>query len=169
MRCLLSERGSQHQLVDRIFPKKQSPGPHLKSLPSPSGRVRLSLRAQRGQPCQAVTGGDTEAVIILMNILRSDDILESAEFATQDASGNGLLQITSLHGHLYLLGKLFANGININRVDRNHGHTLQAAVYIGRTEICRRLLDPRRLEVEKDPPIKQFLKSSNGSHFMLNA
>ncbi|KAH6667730.1 ankyrin repeat-containing domain protein [Halenospora varia] len=149
--------------------RRQSPSLHLKSLPSPSGRIRLSLKAQRDQLCQAVTGGDTEALIILMDTLRSDDMLESAGFATQDASGNGLLQIASLHGHLDVLDKLLDKGININGVDRNHGTALQAAIYMGRTEICRRLLDPRKPEVQKDPPPQQFLKPPNGGQLTLNA
>ncbi|KAH8760881.1 ankyrin repeat-containing domain protein, partial [Hyaloscypha finlandica] len=71
-------------------------------------------------------------------------MLESAGFTTQDAAGNGLLQIAALGGHSKVAEILLDGGININSVDRNHGTALQAAIYIGGegpTKVIRLLLD----------------------------
>jgi ankyrin repeat protein len=76
-----------------------------------------------------------------MDGLARDDLLESAGFTTQDASGNGLLQIASLNGHLEILTILLNRGININAVDRNHGTALQAAIYMGHEAVYRELLE----------------------------
>ncbi|KAE9378682.1 ankyrin, partial [Stipitochalara longipes BDJ] len=78
-------------------------------------------------------------------------MLESAGFTTQDASGNGLLQIASLCGYLDMLNILLNRGININAVDRNHGTALQAAIYMGHEAIYRELLEwpTQRLDTTK--------------------
>ncbi|KAF8859524.1 ankyrin [Acephala macrosclerotiorum] len=78
---------------------------------------------------------------LMMDSLEKDDMLVSAGFTTQDAPGNGLLQIAALHGHFRISDQLLNRGININAVDRNHGTALQAAIYMGQGDICRQLLD----------------------------
>jgi hypothetical protein len=42
----------------------------------------------------AVTRGDDEQAAFYMRQLKDKDMLESAGFTTQDAAGNGLLQIS---------------------------------------------------------------------------
>ncbi|KAH8794307.1 ankyrin repeat-containing domain protein, partial [Hyaloscypha sp. PMI_1271] len=77
-------------------------------------------------------------------------MLESAGFTTQDAAGNGLLQIAALGGHSKVAEILLDGGININSVDRNHGTALQAAIYIGGegpTKVIRLLLDWDQINV----------------------
>ena len=76
-----------------------------------------------------------------MDSLARKSILASVGFTTQDGSGNGLLQIAALQGHLEILGDLLMRGFNINAVDRNHGTALQAAIYMGQVDVWRRLLD----------------------------
>ncbi len=71
-------------------------------------------------------------------------MLESAGFMTQDAAGNGLLQIAVLYGHIEVSELLLKNGFNINSVDRNHGTALQAAIYMGRNDIIDSLLNRRK-------------------------
>ncbi|KAE9382221.1 ankyrin, partial [Stipitochalara longipes BDJ] len=71
-------------------------------------------------------------------------MLESAGFTTQDAAGNGLLQIAALGGHSKVAAMLLDRGISINSVDRNHGTALQAAIYMARAGpngVIRLLLD----------------------------
>jgi ankyrin repeat protein len=84
---------------------------------------------------------NVEKANFVMDNLGREDMLESAGFTTQDASGNGLLQIASLNSHLEMLMILLNRGININAVDRNHGTALQAAIYMGHESVYRELLE----------------------------
>jgi ankyrin repeat protein len=97
-----------------------------------------------------VTANNVKMANFIMDSLERDDMLESAGFTTQDASGNGLLQIASLYGHLEILNILLERGININAVDRNHGTALQAAIYMGHEEVYRELLEwPEEKEISR--------------------
>jgi hypothetical protein len=93
----------------------------------------------------AVKRGDDQQASSLMDQLRADEMLESAGFTTQDAAGNGLLQIAALAGHIKVTDLLLKRGININSVDRNHGTALQAAIYIGCKDVIHSLLSRGKL------------------------
>jgi len=92
----------------------------------------------------AVTHGDYQQADKYISQLTKRNMLESAGFTTQDAAGNGLLQIAALGGSSDIAKMLLDRGININSVDRNHGTALQAAIFMASTgpnEVIRLLLD----------------------------
>ena len=92
----------------------------------------------------AVTHGDDERAAVYIGQLEEKGMLKSAGFTTQDAAGNGLLQIAALGGSSDIAKMLLDRGININSVDRNHGTALQAAIFMASTgpnEVIRLLLD----------------------------
>lgn len=112
----------------------------------------------------AVKRGDDQQANSLMDHLRADEMLESAGFTTQDAAGNGLLQIAALAGHTKVTELLLKRGININSVDRNHGTALQAAIYMGYDDVICSLLS-RGKPVNSLTPI---LGSSTTSRLNVN-
>ncbi|RDW58477.1 hypothetical protein BP5796_12407 [Coleophoma crateriformis] len=119
------------------------------SQPSPSTEV--SPKSQVASLlCLYVTENNINMLKYQMKSLKENDMLESAGFATQDAAGNGLLQIAALRGHLKILKALLEQGFNINALDRNHGTALQAAIYMGHKDIYEELLNwgkrPKNLE-----------------------
>jgi len=110
----------------------------------------------------AVSDGDYNKANFLMDLLRADDMLESVGFTTQDAAGNGLLQIAALSGHTKVLESLLNRDIDINSVDCNHGTALQAAIYMGYDNIIRSLLSRGKLVMTP------FFASSNTSRLNVN-
>jgi ankyrin repeat protein len=115
--------------------------------------------------CIYVTANNAEKANFVMDGLARDDLLESAGFTTQDACGNGLLQIASLNGHLEILTILLNRGININAVDRNHGTALQAAIYMGHEAVYQELfewLEKKPVEDQKDTS-RQLPRNSQDS------
>jgi len=110
-------------------------------LTQPSTSIQLPLKDQISLLCLYVTANNAKMANFVMDNLAHDDMLESVGFTTQDASGNGLLQIASLYGFSDMLNILLNRGININAVDRNHGTALQAAIYMGHEAVYRELLE----------------------------
>jgi hypothetical protein len=132
-----------------------TPGSAARRASSALSSIKLPLKDKITLLRLAVRNGDDQQAQNLMVQLKDDGMLESAGFTTQDAAGNGLLQIAALYGHTKVAELLLMKGFNINSVDRNHGTALQAAIYMGRDNIIDYLLkrgkpdiDPKhRLEV----------------------
>jgi len=147
-RCILEFANSL--LIESSFRKATANGhpgpppsgtPYLLPIRNP---LEMPLKSQVILLRYAVTRGDDEQAAFYMRQLKDKDMLESAGFTTQDAAGNGLLQIAALGGHSKVAEILLDQGININSVDRNHGTALQAAIYMGGkgpNEVIRLLLD----------------------------
>ena len=128
------------------------------------GSTELPLKDKVTLLRYAVKRGDDQQANSLMDHLRADEMLESAGFTTQDAAGNGLLQIAALAGHTKVTELLLEKGININSVDHNHGTALQAAIYMGYGDVVHSLLS-RGKPVNGLTPI---LESSTTSRLNVN-
>ncbi|RDW56403.1 hypothetical protein BP6252_14169 [Coleophoma cylindrospora] len=129
-----SRSGPGKQTVSSAILTPQPSQPSSATESAPKSEVSSLL-------CIYVTENNINMLKSQIQSLKTDDMLESAGFTTQDAAGNGLLQIAALHGHLDILKVLLEQGININALDRNHGTALQAAIYMGHQEIYEELLN----------------------------
>ncbi len=130
-------------LTESSFRKSTADG-HPSDPPSSGTQAPSSVNDLVTLLRYAVTQGDYQQADKYISKLTQKNMLQSVGFTTQDAAGNGLLQIAALGGYPEIAKMLLDRGININSVDRNHGTALQAAIFRASTdpnEVIRLLLD----------------------------